>query len=402
MASECPICILPIEKAIECPACQHEACVECVQTCITTSKKTECINCHVPFAYTFMYSVFPSKFVDEYVINPKVDEVYKEQCALITVEMPLKSLLQQLDRLIEITKFDVSHLITQVIDGIKSIRAELHRDVSSTTKYKCSGCKSGSYTIENPRCQLCEKLNCVSCETVVNGDLETHQCTKSDLDTLAEIKKESKRCPKCSIWISKIEGCNDMFCTECRTPFNYRTGEIIKRKGFHNPHYIEHLNRGGQQIPDDIDQDGEDIVVQPIDFRNRYLLETGERERIEELHVKITKMRRDLYSITSELLDAPLKWQTMREIAIRDGKDSTWVRSEVEYGYRRDIYHDELRAFNIKSVSKVVGILNDITHMIIDPVDGLRDIDMYINTYVNPVYKQMDSIRAFPKRLRLD
>jgi hypothetical protein len=410
MASECPICILPIEKAVECSACQYKACVECVQGYITTSEKPECIRCHVPFTHSFMHSVFPSKFVNEYIDKPRIEDLYNEQRRLIDIEMPLVPLFQTLVRLQAIRKFEVSRLIVEVEDAIKSQREELHRDVSSTTKYKCSGCKSGTYTIENPRCQLCEKLNCVSCETVVNGDLETHQCTKSDLDTLAEIKKESKRCPKCSIWISKIDGCNDMFCTECRTPFNYRTGEIIKRGGFHNPHYIDHLNRGGQRIFNDmgilgiLDQDEIRYItplnLEPIDFQNGYVLKTGERERIETLRKKIIKIQRDTDYITSRLLNFPRMLVNSRNLVLSNRKNLSWLRREIEYDYRRNIYHKELRTFNIHSMFKVVNMLNDITDKKIPPTEGLLDIAAYIDTRVKPEYALMDGILMFPKLSR--
>ena len=411
MASECPICILPIEKAVKCSHCQYKACVECVQTCITTSKKPECVKCHVPFTHSFMYSVFPFKFINECIDKPGIDDLYNEQRVLIDIEMPLVPLFQTLARLEAIRKFEVSQLINETEDTIKSLREELHRDVSST-KYKCSGCKSGTYTVENPRCQLCEKLNCMSCETVVvNGNLETHQCMKSDLDTLAEIKKESKRCPKCSIWISKIEGCNDMFCTECMTPFNYRTGEIIKKGGFHNPHYIEHLDRGGRRIFNDmgilgiLDQDEIQYItplkLEPIDFQNGYVLKTGEREQIEKLRIKIIKIQRSTDYLTWRLVNFPRMLVPLRNSVLSNKENLSWLRREIEYDYRQNIYHKELRTFNIHSMFKVVSMLNDITDKKIPPTEGLLDIAVYIDTHVKPEYALMDVILMFPKLSRL-
>jgi hypothetical protein len=348
--------------------------------------------------------VFPSKFVNECIDKPGIEDLYNEQRVLIDIEMPLVPLFQTLERLKAIRKFNVGQLIGEIEDYIKSLREELHRDVSSTTKYQCSGCKSGTYTVENPRCQLCEKLNCMSCETVVNGDLETHQCKKSDLESLAEIKRESKRCPKCSIWISKIDGCNDMFCTECRTPFNYRTGEIIKKGGFHNPHYIEHLDRGGQRIFNDMGILGQDEIqyittlnLKPIDFQNGYVLKTGELERIKKLRIKVNKIQRATDYITWRLLNFPRLLLPLRNAVLSNEKNLSWLRGEIEYEYRRNIYHKELRTFNIHSMFKVVNMLNDITDKKIPPTEGLLDIAVYIDTHVKPEYALMDGILLFPK-----
>ena len=52
------------------------------------------------------------------------------------------------------------------------------------------------------------------------------------------LAKECKNCPKCAAPIYKIDGCNQMWCVECKTAFDWRTSEIITGH-FHNPHYYE-------------------------------------------------------------------------------------------------------------------------------------------------------------------
>jgi hypothetical protein len=53
----------------------------------------------------------------------------------------------------------------------------------------------------------------------------------------ATFKKEAKPCPKCGEFISKIGGCDQMFCNRsgCGTAFSWKTG-LIELGVIHNPH----------------------------------------------------------------------------------------------------------------------------------------------------------------------
>jgi hypothetical protein len=61
------------------------------------------------------------------------------------------------------------------------------------------------------------------------------------------LNKEAKPCPKCAASISKIDGCDQMWCTQCRTAFSWRTGAI--ETAVHNPHYYEWKRRNGGLEP---------------------------------------------------------------------------------------------------------------------------------------------------------
>jgi hypothetical protein len=54
------------------------------------------------------------------------------------------------------------------------------------------------------------------------------------------IKAECRNCPSCKTSIFKIEGCDQMWCTQCNIAFSWKTGEIFKSTAaVHNPHYFE-------------------------------------------------------------------------------------------------------------------------------------------------------------------
>jgi len=72
-------------------------------------------------------------------------------------------------------------------------------------------------------------------------------CDPSIVESIKAIQKETKPCPKCGTSISKIHGCDQMWCTICQTTFSWRTGEI-DTGNVHNPHYWEFLQKRNKDV----------------------------------------------------------------------------------------------------------------------------------------------------------
>ena len=66
-----------------------------------------------------------------------------------------------------------------------------------------------------------------------------HVCNPDALATARLIATDTKPCPKCGELITKVDGCDQMFCVMCHTPFCWRTGQVITHGAVHNPHYYE-------------------------------------------------------------------------------------------------------------------------------------------------------------------
>ena len=111
-----------------------------------------------------------------------------------------------------------------------------------TFKYPCPDNDCKGFVSSAWKCGLCGNSFCKDCH---KEKLEGHECNGDDKATIALIRQECKNCPKCSMGIYKIEGCDQMFCTGCHTPFSWKTGNIITNGPIHNPHYFEIMRRGG-------------------------------------------------------------------------------------------------------------------------------------------------------------
>ena len=119
-------------------------------------------------------------------------------------------------------------------------QVEKREFIMKCVKDGCRGFLSQSY-----KCELCSTYVCKDCMIVKKcRDDNEHVCKKDDVDTVSMIRKDTRPCPKCGIRISKIDGCNQMWCTAegCGTAFDWITGKIVSGV-VHNPHYYEWLRR---------------------------------------------------------------------------------------------------------------------------------------------------------------
>jgi hypothetical protein len=77
---------------------------------------------------------------------------------------------------------------------------------------------------------------------------EGHVCNPDDVSSARLIREETKPCPTCTTRIYKIDGCDQMWCIECKTAFSWKSGEIVNGK-IHNPHYYEYLRKTQGFVP---------------------------------------------------------------------------------------------------------------------------------------------------------
>ena len=109
----------------------------------------------------------------------------------------------------------------------------------------------------NLYCELCEIKVCAKCH---QEKIDDHECNLIDVQSVESIKRETKKCPQCSANIFRIEGCNQMFCTNCKTTFDWKTGNKLNPLFVHNPHLIEWRRKLNESMP----QNNENRATAPI------------------------------------------------------------------------------------------------------------------------------------------
>lgn len=140
------------------------------------------------------------------------------------------------------------------INNIDEQLINKYNDLKSFHVANIGRCSCGNGVIKEEtstkfhQCSECDKLWCGECLCEINEEERksgVHTCNKEDIETVKELKANSRNCPVCGIWITRKSGCPDMFCTNCKTMFNYETGNIIHGNR-HNPEriaYLESINQ---------------------------------------------------------------------------------------------------------------------------------------------------------------
>jgi hypothetical protein len=123
-------------------------------------------------------------------------------------------------------------------DG-KAPEPERRKFIMACPNDTCRGYLSTQY-----KCELCETYTCPHClELIGYSKTDPHTCNPDNVASAELIKKDTKPCPQCGVRIHKISGCDQMWCTECRVAFSYKTLKIDSGAAVHNPHYYQYMQR---------------------------------------------------------------------------------------------------------------------------------------------------------------
>lgn len=280
---ECPVCICSYtkrdRKKVTCPKCEYSACSTCYQQFIINSiNEAHCMNCNNSWDRKFMTDNFVYRFVNEdyrrlqenltmerekanmqgaYDILErfrKADELENEipqvSQDIVSINDQIRKLVRERG-LIETRRYQLKHRIDNLRQGLPDEMGE--EDPHYKVKFfgHCPREDCRGIVTEKVRCNVCNQRVCKSCKEAVGeneDDLKTHSCNPDTLESLKQIKKDSRPCPKCKVYIFRIEGCSMMFCTNCNITFSWTTGEIYRGGDIHNPHYFEWLQNGGRLI----------------------------------------------------------------------------------------------------------------------------------------------------------
>jgi hypothetical protein len=141
---------------------------------------------------------------------------------------------------------------------LNDIKSELNDcgDIKKNRVVTASPCIAnncrGFLSLQN-KCGICNLYVCTKCNKEKMDD--SHLCNEDDIATVKLLKKETRPCPKCNISISKIDGCDQMFCIipTCRTTFSWNTGKIDNGVT-HNPEFFRFMRERGIEIQNNTNQ----------------------------------------------------------------------------------------------------------------------------------------------------
>ena len=252
--TECNVCCDKITKRniITCHFCDYVTCKPCTKRFILDGTIAPvCMNCKKPwnretltnnFGKTFIVKEYKEKrennlFETEKALMPETQEIATRQKRIKDINKEIYTLQVRLRELKSQKK-----LLQE--EGGAPAASETKKTSIAKLMIKCpvKECRGFASSI-GYACGVCDTKICKECHEPVNED--GHTCDKNTLETVKLLKKDTKHCPKCQVGIHKIEGCDQMYCTQCHTAFSWCTGEIVIGERIHNPHYYEYLRRTG-------------------------------------------------------------------------------------------------------------------------------------------------------------
>ena len=222
-------------------------------------------------------------------------------------------------------------------------------------------------------CVLCERYTCSGCHMPKNDKNDPdHVCDEDVVKNLETLKKESKPCPKCGTAISKIDGCDQMYCISCHTAFSWRTGKIENGRN-HNPEYFRYCRENNLKIartPADRPE-GVDECFDPFEnYLDRLYLDNLLR-RFEKISGQDKKRIFEIYRFGSYI-------QQVINTDYSNNFEEKTRKLRVKYilgDFNKEIWH-----YNLKKITKENFFFSEVGEILTTLKDIIKDI--ITNVYI--------------------
>lgn len=264
----CQVCCANYNKSLHSEVkcyfenCGYSACKECIRTYFTGSvNEPHCMKCRNKWSLEFTRSSLNASFMDG---------DYKNHRRSILTDKVIAQIPEYYDgalRYGRLTEADKKmNEIQEQINAYRTVISQLYIEYENVRRAHMNGENSGQKATRkfvmqcqnngcrgmltnHYKCEICTKHTCSKCFIVID---EGHECKQEDIDTVEELRKNTRPCPKCGLRISKIDGCDQMWCVECKTAFSWAKG-TIEQGVVHNPHYYQWMRQNGgvPQNPND-------------------------------------------------------------------------------------------------------------------------------------------------------
>ena len=261
-------------KKVECQFCDLVSCRSCSQRYILESfEDPHCMGCKTLWSREFIDTFCTKYFRNTELRRHRENVLFEREKALmpqsqkevervLTIRRLRRSARKLRAQLFELyQKYHLSFPINERIiaeypeiltfhQELENVYIELERVRAmgglvdtETTKFvrQCPHEECKGFLNEEYFCGLCTTTFCKECNEPMTDD---HECDPQVVKTIKLLNRDSKSCPKCGTVIHKTSGCSQMWCINCHTAFDWRTGEISTGR-IHNPHYIEFKRKNG-------------------------------------------------------------------------------------------------------------------------------------------------------------
>ena len=262
--TDCPICCEVFnnstKKKISCldDQCGFVACKSCVRTYLLgTTADPHCMNCKKEFSDEFLVKNLNQNFCDKEYKNHRKELLLEREISKLPEAMEAAEKFNKI-RIYEVKNKEITKKIQELNREVNTLKIERNSNYNTIYKIKhgqvtnserrkfimaCPNDNCRGYLSSQYKCDLCEIFTCPHCLEIIGYSKDDpHTCNPDNVASAEMIKKDTKPCPQCGVRIHKIQGCNQMWCTQCKIAFDYVTLKIDTGV-VHNPHYYQHLQQ---------------------------------------------------------------------------------------------------------------------------------------------------------------
>lgn len=248
----CGICCTIVNKRnkeVECGHCAFRACTNCCKKYILgILNDAKCMSCGKGWNIDFLVSNFSYAFINGEYKKHREDTLFDRQLSMMEETQKVIERRKEVDALEgEIAKYLV--IVDNAKEEIRKLKQkkwnmQFHRVAEVVDRFygHCPYPNCRGFLTASSKCGICDKKACLTCKEPYE---EAHECNPQIVESIQNIRKDSKPCPKCKCMIHRIEGCRQMWCVMCHTTFDWNTSEVVTSGPLHNPHYVEWQRRNG-------------------------------------------------------------------------------------------------------------------------------------------------------------
>jgi hypothetical protein len=291
MTSECSICCDTFTKtraAVSCANCAAVACSRCIKAyLLSVATEPHCMQCRHIWSRSFLDAHLPHSWLEGDLRRHREKILFDRERSLLPATQPAAEIERQkriygeelvpLEHALSDLRQQRAQVKDAIRDGNKERQAEytaldkeynsIHSEINLRRRYiqlgsaqaaagapeterrqfvaacpvpDCRGFLSTAY-----KCGTCQGQFCAACREPKAAD---HVCNPDLVATIQAIVKDSKPCPTCGTAISRVSGCDQMYCIQCDTPFSWASGKRVAGV-IHNPHYFERVRHLHGQVP---------------------------------------------------------------------------------------------------------------------------------------------------------
>jgi len=255
MKETCTICCEEMTKYQTCLCifCNFSCCKTCFKR-YTIEKEAEasCMGCGTIFSIEHLETMVTKKWINEdYKVMKTNLLMDREKSMLPEAQIAVQAEITKRENIeirnkINEEKQKLYQKIKEMDEQIVMVNNTIAGNLGAVSNnpvgfpvftFKCGKDECKGFLDKGNKCGTCSSVFCKECNELLT---EGHECKQEDVETTKMLKKDTKPCPGCGTLIFKISGCNQMWCTGCKTAFDWKTGRI-ETNHIHNPHYYEFM-----------------------------------------------------------------------------------------------------------------------------------------------------------------